>query len=222
MSPTATANPAERPWPTQPIPFKANGEQMSPVSPVTPTDIPPEWLATRKIVPHFTPIGPNQIFAPGTGGGANYGALSYSPRTGLLYVNAIDAPVNSPNRPRGFFSAFDPATGELAWQQIYEGYGQAGSVVTAGDIVFVGSGSNVAGYFYAFDAKTGKELWKFNTGSGVFSSPTVYRVNGRRLCRRSFGWRRSWPARRRPHPQLRASEELNLKFLSARCQNCTS
>src|SRR5262249_56830074 len=44
--------------------------------------------------------------------------------------------------------------------------------------VFVGSGSNIAGYFYAFDAKTGGLLWKFNTGAGVFSSPSVYMVNG--------------------------------------------
>ena len=60
----------------------------------------------------------------------------------------------------------------------FEGYGQAGSVVTAGGLVFVGSGSNIAGYFFAYDAKSGELLWKFNTGSGVFSSPAVYMVNG--------------------------------------------
>ena len=80
--------------------------------------------------------------------------------------------------PKGYFSAFDPTTGELAWQQVYDGYGQAGSVVTAGGLVFVGSGSNTAGYFFAFDAKSGQLLWKFNTGSGVFGSPAVYMVNG--------------------------------------------
>jgi glucose dehydrogenase len=50
--------------------------------------------------------------------------------------------------------------------------------VTAGGIAFVGTGSNTAGYFFAFDAKTGDLLWKFNTGAGVFSSPSVYMVNG--------------------------------------------
>jgi quinoprotein glucose dehydrogenase len=64
------------------------------------------------------------------------------------------------------------------WRNIFEGYGQAGSVVTASGIVFVGAGSNIAGYFYAYDAKTGDLLWKFNTGAGVFSSPSVYMVNG--------------------------------------------
>jgi alcohol dehydrogenase (cytochrome c) len=151
---------------------------MSPVSPVFPVEIPPERLTKFKLVPAFTPPAPNHIIAPGMGGGANYGPLSYSPRTGLLYVNAIDDPLNSGRPPKGYFSAFDPTTGELKWQQVYDGYGQAGSVVTAGGLVFVGSGSNTAGYFFAFDAKSGQLLWKFNTGSGVFGSPAVYMVNG--------------------------------------------
>ena len=168
----------EQPWPTQPIPYTASGKPMSPVAPVFPLDIPPDRLASSKPVPVFTPIAPNHIFAPGQGGGANYGPLSYSPRTGLLYVNAIDSPTGVVRPPKGYFSAFDPRTGELVWQQSFEGYGQAGSLVTASDLVFVGTGSNVAGYFFAFDAKTGRLLWKFNTGSGVFGSPAVYMVNG--------------------------------------------
>ena len=176
--PVETSKPGERPWPTQPIPHTASGKPMSPVSPTFPVDIPADRLATFKLVPMFTPPGPNQIFAPGTGGGTNYGPMSYSPRTRLLYVNAIDSPVNSGRAPRGYFSAFDPTTGDLVWQQTFEGYGQAGSVVTASDLVFVGTGSNLAGYFFAFDAKNGELLWKFNTGSGVFGSPAVYTLNG--------------------------------------------
>jgi glucose dehydrogenase len=176
--PTETSRPGEQPWPTQPIPFTAGGRMMTPVSPVEAVDIPAEQLKTRKIVPMFTPMGPNQITAPGTGGGANYGPISYSPRTGYLYVNAIDDPSNSGRPPKGYFSAYDPTNGELVWQKIYDGFGQAGTVVTATDLVFVGSGSNTAGYFMAFDAKSGELLWKFNTGSGVFSSPSMYMVNG--------------------------------------------
>ena len=70
---------------------------------MVPVDIPPERLAKRTLVPMFTPPGPNQIIAPGTGGGANYGPLSYSPRTGLLYVNAIDEPTNSRPPAEGIF-----------------------------------------------------------------------------------------------------------------------
>jgi alcohol dehydrogenase (cytochrome c) len=178
--PTHTTRPGEQPWPTQPIPYTAAGKPMAPVSPVFPVDIPEEHIKKNNLtlVPMFTPPGPNQVIAPGTGGGANYGPLSYSPRTGYLYVNAIDQPTNSGRGAKGYFSAYDPATGELVWQKVFEGFGQAGPVATASDLVFVGSGSNIAGYFFAYHAKSGELLWKFNTGSGVFSSPSTYMVNG--------------------------------------------
>ena len=176
--PTETTRPGEQPWPTQPIPFTEAGQPMKPVTPVFPIDVPAARLATSKLVPVFTPPGPNQIYSPGTEGGANYGPMSYSPRTGLLYVNAVDSPLGARRPAKGYFSAFDPSTGELAWQQTFDGWGQAGSVVTAGGLVFVGTGSNSAGYLFAYDAKTGDLLWKFNTGAGVFSSPAVYMVNG--------------------------------------------
>jgi quinohemoprotein ethanol dehydrogenase len=177
--PTETATQGEVPYPTQPIPHKANGERMEPVAPVFPQDIAPEQMENNQLVEQFTPIGPNQIFSPGYGGGSNYAPIAYSSDTGLLYVNAIDQPFNSGRGAKGYFSAYDPTTGELIWRQIFEGYGQAGAVVTKGGVVFVGTGSNEAGYFFAFDAKTGDELWKFNTGAGVFASPSVYVIDGR-------------------------------------------
>jgi glucose dehydrogenase len=176
--PTADAGPGQSAWPTQPIPFTASGKPMEPVCPIEPTDIPAEQLGKNKVVPIFSPMRPNQIIAPGTGGGTNYSPLAYSPRTGLLYVNAIDQPYNSGRGPKMYFSAYDPTTGDLKWRQTFEGFGQAGPVVTASDLVFVGTGSNIAGYFFALDAKTGEVLWKFNTGSGVFSSPSTYMLNG--------------------------------------------
>jgi glucose dehydrogenase len=157
---------------------KANGERMEPVSPIFPTDIPAQHMEANNLVEQFTPIGPNQIFSPGMGGGSSFSPIVYNPQTGLLYVNAIDQPFNSGRDPKGYFSAYDPSTGELVWRQIFEGYGQAGAVATAGGVVFVGAGSNLAGYFYAFDAETGEELWKFNTGSGVFAAPAVYVIDG--------------------------------------------
>src|SRR4029453_7753595 len=95
-----------------------------------------------------------------------------------LYVAAIDQPFNAGRGPKGYFSAYDPTSGDLKWRQIFEGFAQAGSVVTAGGVVFVGAGSNLAGYFYAFYARTGEMLCEFNTGAGIFASPSVYMVNG--------------------------------------------
>src|SRR5439155_7151851 len=113
--PIDNAGPGEAPWPTQPIPFTASGKPMEPVCPVEAIEIPAEQLASFKPVPVFRPRRPNQIAAPGVGGGTNYSPLSYSPRTGLLYVNAIDQPFNIGRGPKGYFSAYDPTTGELKW-----------------------------------------------------------------------------------------------------------
>jgi alcohol dehydrogenase (cytochrome c) len=176
--PTQVYRPGEEAWPTQPIPYTAAGQPMKPVAPVEPVDIPAERLAVAKAMPMYTQPGPNQIRAPGTDGGANYGPVAFSPQTGYLYVNAVDNPIGAGRPARGYFSAYDPKTGEMIWRQTFDGWGQAGPVVTASGLVFVGAGSNTAGYFYAFDAKTGEPLWKFNTGSGVFASPSVYMVNG--------------------------------------------
>ena len=76
---TETATEGEEPWPTQPIPNKANGERMEPVSPVFPINIPPEQMEQYTLVEQFTPLGPDQIFAPGFGGGSNYCLLYTSP-----------------------------------------------------------------------------------------------------------------------------------------------
>jgi quinohemoprotein ethanol dehydrogenase len=176
--PTEDPRPGEKAHPTQPIPQTAAGKPMAPVSPVFPIDIPQDRMGTRKLVPQFTPPGPDMIYAPGTEGGANYGPLSYSSQTGLIYVNAVDMPMNGGRPARGYLSAYDPTTGEQVWQKTFDGWGQGGTVVTAGGLVFAGSGSNTAGYFMAFNAKTGEELWKFNTGAGVYSSPSVYMING--------------------------------------------
>jgi len=176
--PTEVFRQGDQAWPTQPIPYTAAGKPMVPVSPVEPVDIPAERLAVAKPTPMFTQPGPNQIRAPGTEGGANYGPVAFSPQTGFLYVNAVDSPIGAGRPARGYFSAYDPKTGEMIWRQTFDGWGQAGPVVTASGVVFVGTGSNTAGYFFAFDAKTGEPLWKFNTGAGVFSSPSVYMVNG--------------------------------------------
>jgi quinohemoprotein ethanol dehydrogenase len=176
MPVSTDAEPGEHPFPTQPFQFTASGKLMEPLYDIPAIDIAPSQLAKGfKPVPLFTPPGPNQVRPSG---GNNYGPTAYSPRTGLLYIPAIDTPTGSGRDPKGAFSAYDPTTGELKWRQKYDGYGQAGAVVTASDLVFVGAGSNTAGYFYAFDARTGEMLWKFNTGSGVFSSPSVYMVDG--------------------------------------------
>ena len=57
--PTETARPGEQPWPTQPIPLHGSGQaDERRCRPVFPVDIPPERLATVKLVPHLHAAGP--------------------------------------------------------------------------------------------------------------------------------------------------------------------
>ena len=178
--PTETARAGEQPWPTQPIPYKANGTADE-------SGVPGRfpWISRRRRSRRESRFRisrrrvPNQISRAGNRRRSELQSDFLQPADRAALCGRDRQPAEFGPRPaKGYFSAFDPTTGELVWQQIFEGYGQAGSVVTAGGVVFVGTGSNVAGYFYAYDAKTGEPLWKFNTGSGIFSSPSVYMVNG--------------------------------------------
>ncbi len=51
----------------------------------------------------------------------------------------------------------------------------AGMLTTKGGLVFTGTSD---GYVKAFDANTGDELWKFQTGSGIISSPITWEMDG--------------------------------------------
>jgi quinoprotein glucose dehydrogenase len=88
--------------------------------------------------------------------------------------------------PWGRLSAVNANTGEIAWQttvgvsdELPEGkrntggLGNAGPMVTAGGLVFLGATGD--GRFRAFDAKTGKQLWetKFEYSAGAI--PITYR-----------------------------------------------
>ena len=177
--PTADPRPGEQPWPTQPIPLTASGKPMAPVCPVVPLDIPPEQLANNKIVPQFTPPAPNRFFAPGSEGGANYGPISYSPQTGLLYVNAHRQPDQFGPSARKDISPRTIRRPENSHGSRYSRAGdRPGRSSPPAASCLPAAGSNTAGYFFAYNAKTGEPLWKFNTGAGVFSSPSIYMVNG--------------------------------------------
>ncbi len=72
--------------------------------------------------------------------------------------------------------ALDPLTGETRWDFRYFHAPWAGTLSTAGGLIFSG---DFDGYLMAFDAKTGKNLWRFNTGNEVHNSPMTYMVKER-------------------------------------------
>ena len=167
--PTATETPGEEVWPTQPIPHTRAGTPMVPLAKQFPTEnVFPQFGAYPK-VPFYTPPTPNgALHAPREG--VHYGSSSFHPGTGLLYVAGRDFPIMltaipvgdtlvpgqfstagrrvSAGEAIGNVSAYDPATGELAWRTAIDGGPSAGTLATAGNLVFTAARQ---GTFYAFD-----------------------------------------------------------------------
>jgi alcohol dehydrogenase (cytochrome c) len=136
---------------------------------------------------------------PGVWGGKNWEPMSYSPLTGLAYANTLNGGYNyrwitpvykagtfymgieplpwvfEPG-PRGFISAIDPLTGKSKWEIPLDPPSFAGTITTAGRLVFTGT---MLGEFLAIDADNGTVLWKFQTDSGIISQPISWELNGR-------------------------------------------
>jgi alcohol dehydrogenase (cytochrome c) len=71
--------------------------------------------------------------------------------------------------------AINPTTGEAKWQTGFKSPNWAGTLVTAGGLVFTGTRT---GEFIAVDADTGEILWRFQTSSGIVGQPVTWQQNG--------------------------------------------
>ena len=80
------------------------------------------------------------------------------------------------DEPYGYLKAIEPLTGKARWQVAWDIPSFAGTVTTAGGLVFTG---NMRGEFAAFDADTGNKLWGFQTGSGIIGQPVVWAKDGK-------------------------------------------
>jgi len=134
------------------------------------------------------------LAVPGEAGGANWPPMAYSAETGWAYIGGSHYPsrfsletdaqgnrVNVLIFPKdvdsyGTFSAIDPASGRIAWQQRLTKPFNGGATATAGGLVFLGESD---GHLTARDARSGKLLWQFQTGAGVNAPPVVYQAGGK-------------------------------------------
>jgi alcohol dehydrogenase (cytochrome c) len=150
------------------------------------------------VLPGSDPTPDGNYVCPGLSGATNWMSPSYNPQTGLFYVAAreqcdIYFSSEQPFREGVFFfgSAFqpaadekqwgalralDPRTGELKWEFKYFSAPWAGTLSTAGGLVFAG---DMEGYILAVDARTGKDLWHFQTGAPIYASPMTYWLDGK-------------------------------------------
>jgi mono/diheme cytochrome c family protein len=145
-----------------------------------------------------TPTREGVDMLPGANGGAEWSPPAYSPRTGYLYILAMNQLMHFTTKPaasgpglirlgsaftnvaqdgiqNGPFVALDVETGKIAWQYIAPQPLIGGALATAGNLVFMGEGN---GWFDAFNATTGELLWRYNLGAGVNAPPVSYQVNG--------------------------------------------
>lgn len=160
----------------------------------------PEWSdTTRKAIsgneavdtwPHIT-------------GGTNWYPSSFNPRTQTAYVNTTDygmkyqadpvdeiknlkpgdpqravhiTPIFNADGMRGHLRAIDPLTGKSKWAIPFKSPNWAGTLVTAGGLVFTGE---LTGEFIAADSDTGKILWQFQTPSGIIGQPVTWERDGK-------------------------------------------
>lgn len=178
---------AQKTWPTQPYPV---GDPIVPLcadrNASDATRAPPHYGIGCLFTPHTDlPI----VKSPGIGGGADWSAQSFSHRTGLLYIGAglINTAHSIPSGGVGFrpagqqrggrIVAKDPKTNRIAWSRDMRwsiAHGN-GILTTGGDVMFVGMPD---GNLLGLDIGTGSELWRFQTGAGVHTSPISYMVDG--------------------------------------------
>ncbi len=127
---------------------------------------------------------------------------SFNPQTGLVYVptrrsvgsfyaekggrilgnQMVD--VSMFHRPEGkrpevenpgaYLLAWDPVARKVAWEQ-REGSGNAGTLTTAGNLVFQGTPGKK---FSAFRADTGEKVWSVDAQGNVVPDPVTYSIDG--------------------------------------------
>ena len=179
---------------TQPYPV---GEAVVPQE----LDIVPEGFKLVNGGRIFTPFWDEPVLAkPNATGGANWPPSSYDPEAHLFYVCAHDGVGTfssnqetefmtpepgkryangtfgrSGVRVRGIFAAVDVTTNRLAWRQQWSEMCYAGSIVTAGGLVFVGRNDS---RFTALDKSSGALLWDFPMDAAVNATASTFEHKG--------------------------------------------
>jgi alcohol dehydrogenase (cytochrome c) len=151
---------------------------------------------------------------PTAGGATNFQSPSYSPITGLFYLEYAEAgaqytsapqvpekgkewlgraagrgapPPRGPNdpAPNAGIKAIDPETGKTVWDfKLFQGSLSNGVLATAGGVLFASSRD---GNIMALDAKTGAHLWHYQTGGNHAASPISYAIDGRQYVALTAG-----------------------------------
>ena len=165
-------------------------------------------------IPTLEDVDSDKIFevCPHLHGARNLNSASYSPETGLYYVGINNACMDVtfvseeyvPGRVfRGMgsrvkmvpgydyigeFVAFNPVTGERAWEHRPESGAPmtAAALSTAGGLVFGGTADR---RLFALDADNGDMLWETRLNGDISGAPVTFEVDGRQYLAVGAGGR---------------------------------
>jgi quinohemoprotein ethanol dehydrogenase len=141
----------------------------------------------------------DSIVWPSPVGAHSWHSMSFSPKTGLVYIPTMQVGVllhkgvplpgvfsigglsmssyqADKQDGKGSLVAWDPVAQKARWRVVLPTLWNGGTLATAGDLVFEGTGD---GYFTAYDGSSGTSLWRFNAGLGIIGAPISYSVRGR-------------------------------------------
>jgi len=159
--------------------------------------------------PNQVPTEEGTLICPAVEGAANFFSTSYSPLTGLFYVNTLEkcavytkrTPSTwtagrsytagggrrvSDEKPQKFLRAFDIRNGKVVWELPQDGQADSwsGTLTTASGIVFFGDDADALG---AADASTGKRLWSFPFTETLHTSPMTYMFDNKQYVSIAVG-----------------------------------
>jgi len=142
---------------------------------------------------------------PNVSGGTNWLSPSFSPRTRLFYVPALEqagiyfsggettwkrgrlflgGASQRASTPQTYVRALKAESGELAWEYSFGSAADvtrtSGVLSTAGDVVFAG-GAGPNGLFVALDAQSGRELWRSQLGGLIHMGPMSFQSGGNQI-----------------------------------------
>ena len=175
-----------------------------------------------------------RLVFPSPYGGHNWMPMSFSPKTGLVYVPARDIGwVWGADQPTWFYSgydlskltdadvrkqtrgeliAWDPVAGKPAWTVPQKTLSNGGTLATAGGLVVQGTEDGTIG-FYAAD--TGRLLHRILIGTGIVAPPISYQLDGIQYITVAAGWngvKTEAPAPGAPAPYSNAGRLIVLKL----------
>jgi alcohol dehydrogenase (cytochrome c) len=142
--------------------------------------------------PEKNPSIAGTLVSPNSGGATNWFPPTFSPQTGLFYVNAYrtfgifylydatDNPQGWGGNSQGSWSegmleALDYKTGKVKWSHKWEGTSSSALLSTAGNLIFSGAPGNS---IEALNATTGDALWHARLATGVSNPPVTWQLDG--------------------------------------------